>query len=520
MVHPVLLCGGDGTRLWPASRRALPKQFMPLHGSTLFMKTVERAAHLPDTAPPLVLCNQEHRFLVAEQLRQALGAVHGQPKEARPGHAVPECTILLEPAGRNTAPAIALAALHLLSLQNESPDASTPAPAAPSDNPDQQSPHLAQMASAITSASPHADPLMLVLPSDQSLANPEALAEALRAGLPAALAGNLVTFGIVPTRPETGFGYIRQGESLGNGVFAAAAFVEKPDAERAALFMQSGTHFWNSGMFLFTASAYLRELALYAPAILEACRKAHAVRSTDLDFIRVGVEELLACPADSIDYAVMERTGRSVLVPLASDWSDLGSWQSLYESAVPDAAGNALAGDVLATDCRNSLILAQSRLVAAIGLEDMVVVETRDAVLVAPQKRSQKVRGIVAALKTADRREANEHARVYRPWGSYETLEAGDRFQVKRIMVSPGHRLSLQKHYHRAEHWVVVRGTALVAVDGEERLLGEDQSTYIPVSCTHRLENPGKVTLELIEIQTGTYLGEDDIIRLEDVYGR
>ncbi len=489
MIQPVILCGGDGTRLWPASRKAMPKQFMPLHGSTLFIGTVRRALALPGTAQPLILCNQEHRFLAAMQLHKA-GAARpgpaGSGAAAKPSapsagiYAVPPGSILLEPVGRNTAPAIAAASLYLAGQ----------------------------------------DPVMLVLPSDQHIADADALAKAVAAGLPSAEAGCLVTFGIVPTRPETGYGYIRRGQELDKGVHAVDAFVEKPDAARAAVFAADGEHYWNSGIFLFRPSAYLRELALYAPEILAACEKAYAARTEDLDFIRLDADEFAASPSDSIDYAVMERTSRARVVPLPVEWSDLGSWQSLYALETLDKSGNALVGDVLAADCEGSFLLSHSRLVAGVGLTDMVVVETPDAVMVAPKDRSQEVKKIVETLKAAGRGEAAQHARVYRPWGSYESLVTGGRFQVKSIIVEPGQRLSLQRHYHRAEHWVVVRGAALVTVNGEERLLGEDQSTYIPVGGLHRLENPGKVPLELIEIQTGGYLGEDDIVRLEDVYGR
>jgi mannose-1-phosphate guanylyltransferase/mannose-6-phosphate isomerase len=483
MFQPVILCGGDGTRLWPASRKAMPKQFMPLRGSTLFVETVRRALALPEAARPLILCNQDHRFLAAMQLHESgvfrPGSAPGTGNGAAAAYAVPAGSILLEPVGRNTAPAIAAAALHLAAQ----------------------------------------DPVMLVLPSDQHIADTSVLAEAVSAGLPSAQAGCLVTFGIVPTRPETGYGYIRRGLEQ-DGIHAVDAFVEKPDAARAAAFIAGGEHYWNSGIFMFRPSAYLRELGQYAPEILAACEKAYAARVEDLDFIRLGAEEFAASPSDSIDYAVMERTDKARVAPLPAEWSDLGSWQSLYALEELDENGNALTGDVLAADCRDSFLLSHSRLVAGVGLTDMVVVETPDAVMVAPRDRSQDVKKIVERLKAAGRGEAAHHSRVYRPWGSYESLAVGGRFQVKRIIVEPGQRLSLQRHYHRAEHWVVVRGAALVMVNGEERLLGEDQSTYIPVGGVHRLENPGKMPLELIEIQTGGYLGEDDIVRLEDIYGR
>ncbi len=468
MIRPVILCGGDGTRLWPASRRGLPKQFMPLHDSTLFKDTLERARLLAPEAEPLVLCNQEHRFLAASQM-QEVGCSSG-PAGA---------TILLEPCGRNTAPAVAAAAL-------------------------------------LTEAE---DPLLLILPSDHRL-DPTPLQTALASSLPAARSGCIITFGIIPNAPETGYGYIKRGEPLNREIFRVERFVEKPDTLMAQGFIDSGDYFWNSGMFLASASTLIQEFEVHAPDILQACRAALESKRSDLDFIRLGEEAFVACRSESLDYAIMEHTARSAVVPLPAAWSDLGSWDSLYAVEAKDAAGNALVGDVAVEDCADSLVLAQSRLVAAVGLRDMVLVETPDAVLAAPRARAQEVKKIAAALLKAGRKEPLEHAKVYRPWGSFEGVALSERFQVKRIVVAPGKRLSLQKHHHRAEHWVVVRGTAKVTVGDATQLIHEDQSTYISIGQVHRLENPGKIPLELIEIQTGSYLGEDDIVRLDDLYGR
>lgn len=467
MIQPVILCGGDGTRLWPASRKALPKQFMPLGNSTLYMNTLKRAAQLPGSLPPVILCNNELRFLAAAQAEQA-------------GLSLRACSLILEPVGRNTAPAVTVAALH---TQKD-------------------------------------DPVLLVLPSDHDLPDSQTLAEAVLAGLEQARQGKLVTFGIVPDKPETGYGYIRKGQALQDGGFSVEAFVEKPDAQKAGEFLRSGNYFWNSGMFMFKASCLLEEMGKYAPEIVSTCAFAYKQAKRDLDFLRLDKDGFEDCPANSLDYAVMEHTDKAVVAPLKGRWSDLGSWESLYATGRLDEKGNNITGDVLALDSEGSFFMAQSRLLAAVGLKDMVVVETPDAVLVMPKARSQEVKALVARLREAGRKEVDQHTVAYRPWGSFECAALGDRFQVKRIIVQPGQRLSLQKHFHRAEHWVVVRGTALIAMDGEDRLLREDQSTYIPVGAVHRLENPGKVPLEIIEIQTGGYLGEDDIVRFEDSYGR
>ncbi len=472
MIIPVILSGGAGTRLWPLSRAMYPKQFLPLIGErSLLQQTVLRLQGLPDLAPPLVVCNEEHRFLVAEQLR-AVGASDGE--------------ILLEPAGRNTAPAVALAALRVKARGDD-------------------------------------DALLLVLPSDHVIADPEAFQRAVMAGVAAARAGSLVTFGVLPTRPEIGYGYIRVGELLDDGAGSARrvqAFVEKPDAERAAAYVASGEYLWNGGMFLFGADAYLAELERHAPAIADACRAASETARVDMDFVRVQREPFLAAPSDSIDYAVMERTDHAAVVSLDAGWSDVGSWDALLDVQPADACGNVISGDVMIEDVSGSLIRSEGRLVAALGVTNHIIVETADAVLVADRARAQDVKRLVERLKAERRDERLVHRQVFRPWGSYEGLVQTERFQVKRIIVNPGASLSLQMHHHRAEHWIVVRGTASVTCGDEVRLLTEDQSTYIPLGTAHRLQNPGRIDLEIIEVQSGSYLGEDDIVRFEDHYGR
>ncbi len=467
-VVPVILSGGSGTRLWPMSRELYPKQFIPLLGSeSLFERTLARVQAVEDVQGPIVVCNQEHRFMAAEQLRRA---------------GVRDWAILLEPVGRNTAPAIAVAALEAIER--------------------------------------HGDAVLLVLPADHLVRDLAAFRIAARTGAEAAGQGWLVTFGVVPSRPETGFGYIRRGVALTEGVYRVERFVEKPDAETARRYLDAGDYYWNSGMFLFLASRYLHELAAHEPEMAEACRAAFEARTRDLDFVRLDEAHFVRSPANSIDYAVMERTDRAVVVPLAAGWSDVGSWEALWEAQDRDAGNNVLVGDVLAEDTRGSYVHATHRLVATLDLEGMVVVETADAVMVAPLARSQDVKRIVERLKASGREEARVHRKVYRPWGAYETLHTAERFQVKHITVHPGQSLSLQLHHHRSEHWIVVRGTARVTVGAETRLLGENQSVYIPLGAEHRLENPGKIPLELIEVQSGSYLGEDDIVRLEDRYGR
>jgi mannose-1-phosphate guanylyltransferase / mannose-6-phosphate isomerase len=468
MLIPVLLSGGVGSRLWPVSRELYPKQFLPLIGSSsLLSQTLKRAAAIDEVSAPIVVCNDEHRFLVAEQLRQS---------------GVKAAAILLEPEGKNTAPAVAVAALRALAID--------------------------------------ADATLLVLPADHVIQQPEAFAAAVARGLKAAAEGYLVTFGIVPTAPETGYGYIQAGPVWRDGIHELKRFVEKPDLETAKTYLQSGEYVWNSGMFLLRANTYLGELEVHTPAILAAARKALDAAHTDLDFSRLDKTAFATCPSDSIDYAVMERTRRGMVIPLACGWSDVGSWSSLWEVENKDSDDNVLSGDVLIHEVSGSYIRSESRLVAAIGIDDIVVVETSDAVLIANKARVQDVKHIVAALKKSKRDEATLHKRVYRPWGSYESLVNAHRFQVKRIIVNPGQQLSLQMHHHRAEHWIVVSGTAKVTCGEKEYLLSEDQSTYIPLGNRHRLANPGVIPLEMIEVQTGSYLGEDDIVRFQDVYGR
>jgi mannose-1-phosphate guanylyltransferase/mannose-6-phosphate isomerase len=467
---PVILSGGSGTRLWPLSREGYPKQFLPLVGErTMVQETALRVAGLPQLAKPVVVCNEEHRFMMAEQLRQV-----GVTPQA----------IVLEPVGRNTAPAVALAAMAALG-QDGAGD----------------------------------DPLLLVLPADHVIRDVAAFQQAVVAALPAAREGRLVTFGIVPSQPETGYGYIRKGAGAGP-VVPVAQFVEKPDAARAAGFVASGEYLWNSGMFLFSARRYLEELARLAPSMREACQKAFAAATRDLDFTRLSRDLFAACPSDSIDYAVMEKTDAAAVIPLEAGWSDVGSWASLQDALPRDAQRNVTHGDVMAVDSENCLLFSASRLVAAVGLSDHVVVETKDAVLVAPRDRVQDVKQLVHKLKEQGRSEPGLHREVFRPWGSYDSVDAGDRFQVKRLSVKPGASMSLQMHHHRAEHWIVVSGTARITRNDETFLLAENESTYIPVGATHRIENPGKVPLHIIEVQSGSYLGEDDIVRFEDRYGR
>jgi len=463
-IVPVILSGGSGTRLWPLSREAYPKQFLPLVGEdTMLQATWKRVADIAGKAP-IVVANQEHRFMAAEQLREC---------NVRPQ------ALILEPIGRNTAPAIAIAALQ---VQAENDDA-----------------------------------LLLVLPSDHVVRNEKAFHAAVAQAASAADAGKLVTFGIVPTAPETGYGYIKAGP--GEGARAVERFVEKPDLATAEGYVSSGEYFWNSGMFLFKASRYLQELERLQPAILVACRSALEKAARDTDFVRLDADAFAASPSDSIDYAVMEKTSDAAVVAMDAGWNDVGSWSALWDVSDKDADGNACHGDVIALDCRNSYAYG-NRLIAMVGLEDVVVVETDDAVLVGHKDRVQDVKSIVAQIKRDGRSEAAAHRKVYRPWGAYDSIDNGARFQVKRITVKPGATLSLQMHHHRAEHWIVVSGTAEVTRGDDVILLSENQSTYIPLGVTHRLKNPGKLPLELIEVQSGSYLGEDDIVRFEDQYGR
>jgi len=472
MITPVILSGGAGTRLWPLSRELYPKQLLPLTGArTMLQQTVLRLQGLTAGAP-VVVCNEAHRFLVAEQLRQ----LHIEPRAT-----------LLEPFGRNTAPAIALAAHAALKGPPAQPNA--------------------------------LDPVLLVLPADHVIRDIAAFHTAVRAALAAAEAGQLATFGIVASAPETGYGYIERGAPSG-AAFRIARFIEKPNSERAREFVASGDYYWNSGMFLFRARRYLQELERFAPEMARICEQAFRGAREDLDFLRIDPGLFEACPADSIDYAVMEKTGDAVVVPLDAGWSDVGSWSSLHAASDADAHGNVIHGDVISEDTQGSYLYSQSRLVAAVGLKDHVVIETKDAVLVAPRERVQDVKKLVLRLKERGRYEHSLHREVFRPWGSYDSLEHGPRFQVKRLKIKPGATLSLQLHHHRAEHWVVVAGTARITRGEEEFLLEENQSTYIPVGVKHRIENPGMIPLEIIEVQSGSYLGEDDIVRFEDRYGR
>lgn len=482
LLYPVILCGGSGTRLWPLSRTSYPKQLLCLaEEKTMLQATAQRAAALSisdaglQVSAPIVITNEEHRFLVRQQLEEI---------------GIAPSVTYLEPTGRNTAPAIALAALHLANGTSHSP------------------------------ANPNA--LMLVLPADHVITNRAAFAEAVATAAKAATAGKLVTFGITPFGPETGYGYIQSGNALEMvpGAYAIARFVEKPDLATAQDFLDAGGYCWNSGMFLFTAGHYLDELRKHRPDILQAATAAWQGRLQDTDFCRPDTALFSACPSESIDYAVMQTTQHAAVVPVDMGWSDVGSWDSLWQISAKDGNGNVLKGDVFAHGTRDSYVRAESRLVSVIGMDNVVVVETPDAVLVMHKDKAQDIKQAVAHFARNNRKEQMEHLRVYRPWGWYEGIDAGERFQVKRIMVEPGGKLSLQMHHHRAEHWVVVSGTAKVTINEKETLLAENQSIYIPLGHTHRLENPGKLPLHLIEVQSGSYLGEDDIVRFEDCYGR
>ena len=470
---PVILCGGTGTRLWPLSRASYPKQYWPLAGSgddTLLQQTQQRLTGLPGLAAPLLICNEDHRFIVAEQLRQI---------------GVKPAAILLEPVGRNTAPAVAVAALQATAQGD--------------------------------------DPLLLVLAADHVIRDAAAFRATVASGMAAAEAGQLVTFGIVPTAPETGYGYIEAAQSLAGAraPVPIARFVEKPDRATAEAFLATGRFTWNSGMFLFKASAILAELERLAPEVVSACRAALEQDSADLDFLRLERDAFAGCPNVALDVAVMERTDRGAVLPLEAGWSDVGSWSALWDTAAErDAHGNVLRGRVIHEGSRNCYLRSEHRLVVGLGVEDLVVVETDDVVLVAHRDRAQDVKGIVGLLEREGAPESKAHRKIYRPWGSYDGVTEGERWQVKRIVVNPGASLSLQMHHHRAEHWIVVQGSALVEKDGRQELLSENQSTYIPLGCQHRLSNPGKIPVELIEVQSGPYLGEDDIVRFEDRYGR
>ncbi|MEA1065412.1 mannose-1-phosphate guanyltransferase [Erwinia sp. HR93] len=472
-LYPVIMAGGTGSRLWPLSRVLYPKQFLRLKGEMTMLQTTVNRLNGVACESPVVICNEQHRFIVAEQLRQLNRLTQN---------------IILEPAGRNTAPAIALAAL------------------------------------AARRSSPQDDPLMLVLAADHVIQNEDAFREAVRAALPLAQCGKLVTFGIVPDAPETGYGYIRRGDTCAQRAevpaFQVASFVEKPGQATAREYVASGEYYWNSGMFLFRAGRYLEELEKFRPDILRACEQAMAAVDPDLDFVRVDEAAFLACPDESVDYAVMEKTADAVVVPIDAGWSDVGSWSSLWEISQRSAQGNVHHGDVMSHDSENSYVYAESGLVTTVGVKDLVVVQTKDAVLIADRARVQEVKHVVERLKGEGRHEHHIHREVYRPWGKYDSIDAGERYQVKRITVQPGEGLSLQMHHHRAEHWIVVAGTARVTIGDEVKLVSENESVYIPLGVTHCLENPGKIPLHLIEVRTGAWIDEDDIVRFRDRYGR
>jgi len=485
LIQPVILSGGSGTRLWPLSREKYPKQLLPLIGEdSLLQATVRRVDGIDGVSDiavtaPMVVCNEEYRFVIAEQLR-----VMGKPG-----------TVVLEPKGRNTAPALTIAAM-----------------------------------AARVGQSGGADPVLLVMPADHVITDKAAFQKVVRQGAVLAQEGAMVTFGITPDAPETGYGYIQTGPScVAEDAYRIARFVEKPDLATAQGYLDEGNYLWNSGLFMVRASVWLAALKVCRPDILAACDSAWAAGKSDGEFVRVGKDEFAACPSDSIDYAVMERIARpdadaalpaAVVIPLSAGWSDVGAWEALWKALPKDADGNVSQGDVLLQDSSNTLALSEGRLIACVGVNDLVVVETADAILVAHKDKTQDVKKIVDRLKAAGRSEGQSHRKVFRPWGSYDSVDNGARFQVKRIIVKPGAALSLQMHYHRAEHWIVVSGTAKVTKGTETLLLSENESTYIPLGTTHRLENPGRVDLEMIEVQSGSYLGEDDIVRFEDVYGR
>ena len=470
MMVPVILAGGSGTRLWPLSRDLYPKQLINIYNDhTLLQNTLLRLEGIKNLGPPIVICNENHRFMTAEQLRKIKVEAHA---------------IILEPVGRNTAPAIALAVLK--AMENKT------------------------------------DPILLVLPADHVIENNIDFHVAIQAGLEYARKDRLVTFGIIPRSPETGYGYIKKGELLdkATGASKIETFVEKPDLPTARNYMKSGAYCWNSGIFMFRASAIIKELEAHAPEIMAPCKEVIAAGVQDLDFFRLTLEGFKNIPSDSIDYAVMEKTSNGIMIPFDAGWNDLGSFDALWQTGQKDEKLNVIKGDVLTHDVKDSYLHSESRLVAAVGMEKFVIVETKDAVLVSPRDRVQDVKKIVRQLKDQGRDESVTHRKVYRPWGSYETIDVEPRFQVKRITVKPGAKLSLQKHFHRAEHWTVVSGSAIVTRGDKEMLLKEDESTYIPLGTMHRLENPGQIPLKLIEVQSGSYLGEDDIVRFDDVYGR
>lgn len=465
MILPVIMAGGSGSRLWPLSRSLYPKQFISLASEkTMLQETISRLDGLEHQAPMLI-CNNEHRFIVAEQLRQQK-MQHGG--------------IILEPVGRNTAPAIALAALQ--ALKNGE------------------------------------DPLLLVLAADHVIQQPLAFTQAVEQAVKPAEQGMLVTFGIVPTAPETGYGYIKQGELIDDFGYRVERFVEKPDLDTAVGYLDNGGYYWNSGMFLFTASRYVEELKLHRPDILEACERSIDGSRKDLDFIRLDEESFIGCPDDSVDYAVMEKTSDALMVPMDAGWSDVGSFSALWEVSEKDTSGNVAIGDVIIDQTSNSYVYAQNKLVSTVGVDNLVIIETKDAVLVADKNKVQDVKNIVNVLKAQQRSECEQHREVYRPWGSHDEIAEGERFHVKHLRVKPGEKTALQMHHHRAEHWVVVQGTAKVTNGDKSYLVSENESTYIPLGSSHRIENPGRIDLHLIEVRSGNYLEEDDIVRLEE-YG-
>ncbi|NMG29138.1 mannose-1-phosphate guanylyltransferase/mannose-6-phosphate isomerase [Aromatoleum evansii] len=479
MITPVILSGGSGTRLWPLSREMQPKQLLALNGErTMLQETALRLEGFMQGrggGPVIVVCNSEHRFMAAEQLRSV---------------GVSDPRIVLEPVGRNTAPALTLAALAASRTEAE-------------------------------------DPILLVMPADHVVTDRDAFQSAVASGLPAATNGAIVTFGIVPVRPETGYGYIRIGVRRDDGALKLVAFVEKPNLDRAMEYVASGEYLWNSGLFMMRASIWLRALKALNPSMYDACADAYGAATEDVDFLRIESSSFVACPSDSIDYAVMEKLAsqsalgiEGVVIPMSAGWSDVGAWDALWDVMEKDASGNAHFGETIAEGCEGSLLYGGGRLVAGVGLKDVIVVETADAVLVADKSRTQDVKKVVTRLKAEGRTLADSHRKIYRPWGWYDSIDCGDRFQVKRIVVNPGAKLSLQMHHHRAEHWIVVKGTAEVTNGEKVFLLSENESTYIPLGHVHRLANPGKVPLEIIEVQSGSYLGEDDIVRFEDTYGR
>ena len=464
-IVPVILCGGSGTRLWPKSRKKLPKQLLNLTGEqTMLQETLQRVSKY---AKPIIVCNEDHRFMVAQQAHE-LG--------------LSDVNIIIEPVGRNTAPAIAFAAIAALETKE--------------------------------------NPSLLVLPADHLLSDLEQFQQAVETGLAKSLEGGLVTFGIVPDSPETGYGYIQMEQGHDNRIGKINKFVEKPSLDVAKSYLEAGDYFWNAGMFLFQATTYLGEIGKYAPEIARTSKESMRAAVKESDFIRLRETEVRNIPEDSVDYAVMEHTQNGYVVPLQCGWSDVGSWASLWQALDKDAQGNVALGDVILEDCENSLVFGEDHLVAAVGVKDLVIVDTKNAVLVAPKDRAQEVKALVEKIQKAGRDEHLLHREVVRPWGKYDSIGNGERFQVKRITVNSGASLSLQMHHHRAEHWVVVSGTAIVQRGDEEIMLSENESVYIPIGAKHRLTNPGLLPLEIIEVQSGSYLGEDDIVRFDDIYGR